>query len=960
MFKRTRMFNAVLATLGGALLAGSGPAFAQADQRVEITGSAIKRVDAETALPVTIITREEIARIGATSTEALLQTVAAISSLGGIANATGAGSSTSGIASISMRGLDDERTLVLVNGRRLSPAAAGGGTAINVNNIPLAAIERIEVLKDGASSIYGSDAVAGVVNFILRKDFNGVEVAVTGGQPTRSGGGGSWQASVTGGFGNLGRDGFNVTGSLVVEREQPLFGYQRSFAAKSDVFPYQVGSATGQGAIQGGWNVNGRVDPNAADPWTSFKLPGFAGGGLGGSYGTPVAATGAAGCPSIRMFDAGNVSKIGANPSQAARDIGRYCMYDSGGDVGLIPDREQVGLTLNGAFRVNNSLELFGDVLYSQNTVVQQFQPSPIRNSFLQTIPDPWIRLGYSPVLLINPANPNYAQATSYLTALANSLDPALPGAGGLTRRQEVLNLIGRPLAITARVFDFGPRATEDATDHVRFVTGARGDVLGQSYDVAVYANTNKLKSRTLSGYFSQTQYANAVSKNNEWNPWSLTQTSGFQNAIAPANFADQYLTAESKTNGIDTKIAGDIFKLPGGTVQYAAGIQYRAEEYALNPASAYIDGDISGLGGQIVPLSRDRKITSMFGELAIPVVKGLEASLAYRNDRYDDVGSAGTYKAAVRWQPARQVLVRAAIGTGFRAPTLEDLWYPQTTGTSETFLDPARPAQQFQSTVTTGGNPNLKPEESRQRSIGLVLEPITGVSVSVDYWRLNISGIIDAPSTQEVVSGFRRGDAAYAGLVDLDGNGDVGRVRALTANIGTGDVSGVDVEANARVPLGGGRIDVNLSGTYMIKFDQTSPSGEISRKVGTMVNPDGSPVLGAEDGGVVLRWKHRLSGTYTLGAWSVTVAQNYYRRYRTANTQYTDELNFVPSQAVYDLSVGYTGLRNTRLSVGVKNLLDKDPPIYVPSSNQFQSGYDIGQYDPRARFVYVSAIYKF
>ena len=171
MFKRTTISTGALLALGVISVA---PVLAQdAGQRVEITGSAIKRIDAETALPVTIITRQQIDRIGATSTEALLQTISSISSLGGVANATGAGASTSGVSSVSLRGLGDERTLVLVNGRRLSPAAAGGGAAINVNNIPLAAIERVEVLQDGASSIYGSEVTAppGELIYILISSF---------------------------------------------------------------------------------------------------------------------------------------------------------------------------------------------------------------------------------------------------------------------------------------------------------------------------------------------------------------------------------------------------------------------------------------------------------------------------------------------------------------------------------------------------------------------------------------------------------------------------------------------------------------------------------------------------------------------------------------------------------------------------------------------------------------------
>jgi len=177
----------------GGIVFGMQAAMAQSDsqpmQRVEITGSSLKRVDAETALPVQVLSKAEIARTGATSTQELLASVSALASAGSTSNATGAGSSTYGLSSISLRGLGDERTLVLVNGRRLAAFAGGGGAKVNVNVIPLAAIERVEVLKDGASGVYGSDAVAGVVNFILSKSFEGVEVAGGYGTPTEHGGG---------------------------------------------------------------------------------------------------------------------------------------------------------------------------------------------------------------------------------------------------------------------------------------------------------------------------------------------------------------------------------------------------------------------------------------------------------------------------------------------------------------------------------------------------------------------------------------------------------------------------------------------------------------------------------------------------------------------------------------------------------------------------------------------------
>jgi iron complex outermembrane receptor protein len=147
-----------------------------------------------------------------------------------------------------------------------------------------------------------------------------------------------------------------------------------------------------------------------------------------------------------------------------------------------------------------------------------------------------------------------------------------------------------------------------------------------------------------------------------------------------------------------------------------------------------------------------------------------------------------------------------------------------------------------------------------------------------------------------------------------------------------------------------------------MMKFDSTTPSGVVSHKVGTTVEPNGDPVLSSNNNvqdGIVLRWKHYLSATYTQRAWSLTLAQNFYKGFRDGNDLDGNE-HRVPSQSLYDANLAYTGVKNLKLAVGVRNLFDKDPPLFIPTSNQFQAGYDITQYDPRGRFVYVTASYKF
>lgn len=946
MFRRTKICTAVTLVLGGVAVL---PALAQETQRVEITGSSIRRVDAETSLPVTVVTREEIARSGVTSTEQLLQSISAASSQGGTSNSMGAGNSTYGQSSISLRGLGEDRTLVLVNGRRLAPFAGGNGAAVNINAIPLSAIQRVEVLKDGASGVYGSDAVAGVVNFILIKDFQGIELGATVGAPTRSGGGKSQRATAVAGFGDGNR--FNVTVSAAFEKETALFAKDRDFARTGNVPPFIAASATGQGNIQGAYTP-GTGQPGPIDPVTGLRTEtGVPGPGFGNTtYGNPLGL--ANNCAAVNMFLAGTRSPTAPFGANAP-----FCQFDSNAFVGLVPDRKLSTLSANLSFKLNEAMELFGDALWSRSVVKQTFQPSPLRRDFMQS-DNEFANQGVDPVLLIRPNNPHYQIAVDYLTAM----EAANPGKGYGA-------LIGQPLATTARVFTLGPRSNEDTATQSRFVAGLRGTVAKQEYELAAAANESKVEGKTLSGYFSQVAYARAVNDpNSDYNPWSLTQSDAFNAAVAPANYVGPTLVATSKSNSVDGKLSGELAQLSGGAMQYAAGFQVRKEDLALSPSAALLGGDISGLGGATPPVDKDRRITSFFGELNMPLLKTLEGNVAIRTDRYNDVGSSTNYKSSLRWQPTREIVLRGSLGTGFRAPTLLDLWSPVVLGTSEQFNDPFfndTDHTGIQVNSFTGGNKDLKPEKSRQRSVGIVLSPVRDISVSLDYFNIKVTDLIAQESAQAVVARNLAGDPAYATFVTRDpASGEIQSITQLLRNVGSADVKGIDVDASWRLALAGGRLDLSLAGTYMIKFDATTPTGAVSHKVGTIVESDGAtPVLSsnnATNDGVVLRWKHNLSATYITGPWAVTFAQNFYKGYRDAN-DLNDNPHFVPGQSIYDMQVAYSGLvKGLRLAVGVKNLFDKNPPMFIPTSNQFQAGYDITMYDPRARFVYLTAGYKF
>ena len=891
------------------------PAFAQDNapiQRVEITGSSVKRVDAETSLPVQVVTKADIARTGATSTEELMQSISAFSSAGGTTNATGAGTSTGGLSSISLRGLGSTRTLVLVNGRRLAAFAGSDGASVNVNAIPLAAIERIEVLKDGASGVYGSDAVAGVVNFILSKRVDGIEVTGGYGSPTTSGGGQNAKASITGGY-NTDKLSAVISGSY--EKEKALFGRDRSYAASATRLPYYNSTATGQGNIQGSFTPG--VGPD----------DGFSNGGSG--YGNPLAVGNK--CSSIKM----STIAVGAKGSP-------YCAYDSGPDVGLTPDRELHNLTGNLSYQLNDNHQLFADLLYSKSKVTQTYQPSPARADFFQT-DGLFQQQGVDPALLLMPSNPVYQSiAVPYLTS------------------QGFTSLIGKPLAITSRVFDFGPRQNVDTAEQSRVVVGAKGTLSFGDYEVALSHNESKLESAVTTGYFSQVGYAKVINGSN-WNPWADggVQTGALATQLQTAAFTGNFLNAKSTSDAFDGKVTGDFWTIAGITPQYAVGLQSRKEKYVTDPSAAYQSGDISGLGGSVVPIDRSRTVNSLYGELNIPVLKTLEVNLTARDDKYNDVGNTANWKGSFKWRPVQQLALRGSYGTGFRAPSLVDLWTPQTLGTSEQFNDPGTKQTGLQVNSLTGGNPNLKPEKSKQYSFGAVWQATNTASIGLDFFNINIRDILATPSAQEVVSRFRAGDPAYAGLVTLRGT-DIVSIQQTLANTGDANVQGIDLFANWKDNFSFGKLEANLNGTYMDTFDQTSPGGQVSHKVGTIVDGDGTPVIGAQNGGVVLRWKHQLAATWSNGPWSTTLVQNYRTGYQVGH-DLNDNKVFIGAESIYDANVAYRGIKNLTLALGVKNMFNKQPePIGTAVTNQFQAGYDINQYDPRGRFVYVTAGYKF
>ncbi|MBV1774106.1 TonB-dependent receptor [Burkholderiaceae bacterium DAT-1] len=890
--------------------------------KIEVTGSSIKRTAKEGALPVQSISKDDIAKSGVTNVQDLIQNISAFSTSGSTATASVAGTGTFGLSSPSLRGLGSNRTLVLVNGRRLAPAAGNDGSSIDMNAIPISAIERVEVLKDGASGVYGADAIAGVINFILSKSYRGFMVDGSYGTPSDEGGGSNSRADFVVGFGDLDADRFNVTLTGSMEKESRLWAKDRAYAKTALNEPYYSGSATGQGNIQGAWDeVNHKP--------TADYVKGTASAG----YGNPAATKG---CDSIGMFNAGK-TKLGASA---------YCQFDSAGYVALIPQRELTNLVGNGVFKINEEWQAFGDFIYSKSKVFESYQNSPMRSSFFDTDSN-FAALGVDKALLLRPTNPNYATAAAWLKANGFS------------------SLVGQPLGITARSAGLGNREATSERTQTRQTIGVRGTIAGQDVELAASRNEAKLDYLITKGYFRQAVWVKVINDTNSWNPWA---PDGLGNAAlqdklkAEAQYTGNAMSGTSKTNSVDFKATGELLQIAGNPLSYAAGAQYRKDNFILTPSDEYSSGAISGLGGSIVPMDKSREVKALFSELSLPIGSTIELNAALRSDRYDDVGNTNNYKVSARWQPSEMLVVRASNGTGFRAPTLTDLWYPQTEGTSAGFTDPATNSKNIQVTTKTGGNPGLKPEKSDQTSVGFVFQPTRTISGSVDLWKIKVKDIIATPSVQEVVSGFRAGKGIYQGLVTLDAKNNVTYVVNLTQNLGTADVRGADIDLTWADRFSFGRLSANLNGTYLDQFDQTFADGTISNKVGRVADDQGNPVLGGDNGGVNLKWKHRLTFNWSQGPWSAGVAQNFILHYGDAPDLDGNPHN-VPSYSLFDLNVGYTGVKNLRLGLVVNNVMNKKPPVAIyPSqfANSFIYGYDFYNYNPRGRFISTTASYKF
>ena len=907
--RKTLLRALIGAGVVSALASFSAAGQAQKAERIEVTGSNIKRVEGETALPVTIITRQDIERMGAVNTEDVIRRISANTAM--FSDTTqGAGY---GQSYANLRGLGANSTLVLLNGRRVANHAfsnIGGNATVDLNSIPFNAIERVEVLRDGASAVYGTDAVGGVINFITRSDYRGAELTLKYAAPEGfSGGSGSESGfSAAMGYGDLSRDRWNLLVTGGMQYNKRLKAIDQKLYNRYNL-------------------IDGALDP------TSFR--GFPGrindfGISPGAYANP----GANMEPCDPEFTVVQVS--GTTPSGDPR---RRCRGLFPAYLDNLPDQHKADVFGRFTYDLARDHQLIAEASFARNHTIGRIAPVPIDSSIARIKPDGT----QDPFIL--PITSRYAPV-ALLNRLGYSLDDVIyPGF----------------LDIIYRAAPAGNRINDNENQQQRLSAGMKGIVAGWDYNTAItYARAED--SLVYTGYVHEGRFRAALATGN-LNPFGPNDAAGEQ-LLNDAKMEGPMRDSNSTTTQFDIKLSRELGRMAGGPFALAVGTDLRREEINDKPVNDdYRQGLHVGGEGTVPEVSASRNVTAVFAEIALPFAKDLEASAAVRYDRYNDVGSKTNPRVSIRWQPTKDLLARASWGTGFRAPSLWDLKSPPAfSNTANQVNDPGCPAAlianqdprciQTQLTTRASSSPDLKPETSKQWSMGVVLEPAQTVSVALDYWYiekkdnigvLTADTILANPDDLTLYNQFRSRFVRNA-------EGTTLYVDQPAENLGRLRSAGWDVDVRMRFPAPRGTVGLSFAGTYLTKWElQNSKDGPYSQYLGNSFN-----------GGIAYpRWSHVAAVDYTTGPWNVTLEQTFTNGWEEAFQ--LGGTHRIPSHSRFNLAVAYSGIRNLTMKVGARNVLDHLPPFTDVSSNgSHAQGWANSVADPRGRVWYATVGYKF
>jgi iron complex outermembrane receptor protein len=953
-FRKTHTHTAAMLALSGAMGLGSFPVFGQttpaapattASESVVVTGSRVRRIDAETAAPVQIVTREQIQSSGVATVGDLLQDLPSIS--GAATNPQVNNGGGDGASTISLRGLGSERTLVLLDGRRL-------GASFDVNSIPLNLVERVDILKQGAGATYGSDAIGGVVNIVTRRNVQGVTIAYQTGKSSR---GDAKTDNVELTFGSSTNRGHVAVG-LNYNKQGKVSAGDRDFS-KSALYWYTYdgavnilklgSSSTPQGRIT---IPNGTPGGSAATPSTPVLLP----------NGQTAAATfgcgGAAASPGLTP-SATIVTRITGAAGSSLSDFRCYSGATDSYDyqplnLALTP-QERAGVFLDAAYNINDSIEIFASALHSNTKSSFQIAPLPmVANN------DGWATSANNPFGL----------------AFGSTAAGGTPGS----------NMQVRPV-------DLGTRLSVTETTLTQMTTGLRGSIPSTSWTWdAAYTYQGTKQNSSVDGYINGGLLQGALS-GNAFNIFNVTgdNATGQASLVGLRPFSvgySNFFTTNDRT--VDIAFTGDAFALPAGTAQAAVGASWRRSwlNSRIDQLTLYTPPTFSSclLAAETCsgPTTGSDEVSEVYGELFIPLLKNapgakaLNLTLGTRFSQYDSFGDTTNSSVKLEYRPVTDLLFRGTWSQVFRAPTINDRFAAQQGG-FPTFIDPCRSATgtepgyaqacQFiapgsgftqdnsQILGLFGGNPDLSPEKGKVFTLGFVYDSslLRGFSVTADYWHYRLNDAITAGDPTVIAQTcLAAPSAAFCGRIKRDpGTGQIDNVNLSNLNAGFIETEGFDVAVKyltPATPFGRFQFGVDIAQTKSFKYDLGD--GVVNEAAGTLDPSYGN--FAKLRLGTQVQWS---LGDLSLQWASRHIAKSDISNSKDANYGDTSGGIILVHQGgvtYHDVAVSYNlkAFGTTRLIAGVNNVGDKQPPL----AYQFQvnGNVDVQTYDTIGRRWFV------
>ncbi len=959
--------------------------------RITVTGSRITRsIDIEGAAPVLTLDRAQIEQTGLTSVGDVLFNLTATDG-GALRNITTGTNGSDGTQNVSMRGLGANRTLVLVNGRRWVGDISGTGST-DLNTIPVSVIERIEVLKDGASAIYGSDAIAGVINVITRTNFDGAEASVYYGGYTKGDG---IQEAYDFTIGAK-SDRINAVFGISYTQQDPVFAGDREIAA---VPVFGGGDFASGGFFGSGSTVSGNfvrcAGGYAVNPLTGFRSCTASGGAT-----TLIAGQDGRDAADFRPWISYTVDGSGSSDRYNFAPV-NY----------ILQPIERFNIYGQGSLEITDRINANVQAMYVNRSSVQQLAEVPLTMD---------VRGGQGPQWAFAPD-------------IGNVFNPF---------GQNIRNFNFRAQAV-------GPRQNSFDNDNLAVTTWLDGAFELGGRDMYWDAGYSRLESRFS---FRGENYINLFNLRNAVGP-SFRDGGGVLRCGTPGNViagcvpfnvfggADLGLGAgvisqaeydamiryvsytlnnftENSTNDYFANLSGDIVDLPAGPLGFAIGVEHRKTEFENVPDALVASGGSSNNFSE--PTSGDVSVDEYYAELNVPILaditgfKMLELNFAARRSDYDssgffggtdvkpDIGGDTSMKVGLKWQVNDQLMFRGTFSESFRAPSVAELF----TGLAETFpvaTDPCNTARFGQAQTVTAlclsegvpgggapqpnpqirslasGNPNLKPEFGDTRSFGVVYSPswADGLDFTLDWYKLDLTDVIVFRGTQATLDGCYTAIGSATGapnaatrdllcsFIDRDpSNGQLTRVQQSSFNLGSGQVEGYDLQVVYRMPeTAWGKFRFQWDSNYQVE-------NNLFGAVGTY---NGIPTW---------RMRSNLNIGWQKGDWDATWSMRYYsgmdeacpfgnnyfeygitptelcpEEINDANGNFLRSEHRIPSATFHDVQVGWKAPWNAKIMLGARNIFGKEPPTVLNSfAHSFDGAYDL----PGGGFFYLQYSQKF